>query len=226
MNILAIETSLQPGSVAILQNDQILEEIQLGEDQRTTQSLIPAIKSLLSNHGIAPSGVDLIAVSEGPGSFTGLRIGMTVAKTFAYVTKAATIAVNTMDVIAHRVPESPKECYVVMDAQRKQLFVANYRDDGNGLRQTTEVSIESVTPWIKTLPANAIVTGPGLERVAKQLRGDIQIVESQFWTPTASNLGHVARGACATNKSKEHWKLVPNYYRKSAAEEKADQTAI
>src|SRR5258707_1343424 len=124
MKILALETSGTAGSVAALEGEQLLKTAALDPVQRTARTLAPAIRDLLKQVGWRPADVQLVAVTAGPGSFTGLRLGVTTAKTFAYAVGCQVLGVNTLEVIAS---QSPPECSlleVVLDAQRQQLFAA------------------------------------------------------------------------------------------------------
>src|SRR5688572_10548194 len=99
MRIIAIETSGRHGSLAVLSGgaeDALLQcEAVLGGDQRTAQSLAPALRDLLAEVKWPPPSIGLVAVVVGPGSFTGLRIGVTTAKAFAYAVGAEIVGVNT-----------------------------------------------------------------------------------------------------------------------------------
>src|SRR5262245_21398293 len=132
MRTIAIETSGRVGSVAALKCEgdraDILGEIILGEDQRTAQRLAPAIRELLSDVSWSPADVELVAVAVGPGSFTGLRIGVTAAKSFAYAVGAQIVGVNTLAVLAAQAPPSAAPLWTVMDAQRRELFAARFTD--------------------------------------------------------------------------------------------------
>ncbi|HEX5471854.1 MAG TPA: tRNA (adenosine(37)-N6)-threonylcarbamoyltransferase complex dimerization subunit type 1 TsaB, partial [Lacipirellulaceae bacterium] len=98
--ILAIETSGRHGSVATLGGEvgeaRLVGQLALTGDQRTAQSLAPAMQQLLAAAQWTPESLDLVAVTVGPGSFTGLRIGVTTAKAFAYAVGADIIRVNTL----------------------------------------------------------------------------------------------------------------------------------
>src|SRR5262245_32191202 len=107
--IVAIETSGQHGSVAVLCGEEkgearLVREIVLSDQQRTAQSLAPALNKLLQTAGWEPSTVSLVAVLTGPGSFTGLRIGVTTAKTLAYAWGADVVGINTLEAIAEQAP--------------------------------------------------------------------------------------------------------------------------
>ncbi|MEX0712672.1 MAG: tRNA (adenosine(37)-N6)-threonylcarbamoyltransferase complex dimerization subunit type 1 TsaB, partial [Pirellulales bacterium] len=92
MRILALETSGKSGSVAVLRGDVLLAEEPLEPSQRSAQSLAPAMRQLLEAVAWTPRDVQLVAVTLGPGSFTGLRVGVTTAKTFAYAVGAVVVA--------------------------------------------------------------------------------------------------------------------------------------
>ena len=104
MRILALETSLQGGSIALLEADQLAWQTDLPTDKRTAQTLVPAIREALENLGWSSRDVELVAVASGPGSFTGLRIGVTTAKVFAYAAGSQIIDLNTLEVIAAQCP--------------------------------------------------------------------------------------------------------------------------
>src|SRR5438876_1121982 len=126
MKTLAIETSGKAGSVAALVGGRLLREIRLPADQRSAKSLAPAMAELFSATGWGPREVRLVAVAVGPGSFTGLRIGVTTAKVFAYLTRAEVVGVNTLEVIAAQAPADIGRLSVVLGAERQQLFASDF----------------------------------------------------------------------------------------------------
>jgi tRNA threonylcarbamoyladenosine biosynthesis protein TsaB len=156
MRILAIETTDQAGSVALLDGPQVVVEIRLPASQRSAQSLSPAIGELLRSAAWRPADVGLVAVAIGPGSFTGLRVGVTTAKTFAYAVGCALVGVPTLEAIAAQATadefsplpaageapvcrqlvepgmrgsgaENVCQIIAVLDAGRQQVFSARYR---------------------------------------------------------------------------------------------------
>src|SRR5271163_2151267 len=95
--ILALETSELTGSVAAAADGNVLAELQLDPQQRSAQSLAPAIRALLAQVGWQPADIDLLAVTIGPGSFTGLRVGVATAKVFAYACGAEVLGISTLE---------------------------------------------------------------------------------------------------------------------------------
>lgn len=229
MRILALETSGRHGSIAALEGFEsgpnLLHEIALQGNQRTAQSLIPALRELLAQVHWPAKSVELLAVTVGPGSFTGLRIGVTTAKTFAYAVGAQVIGVNTLAVLAgqvqHFAPEPTGLLWAILDAQRQELFVSRFKLDSDS-RYTidTETSILSQEGWLEKLQPGDAVIGPPLKTLASQLPADVVKLPEAIWQPMASAVGRVAWRAFQTGHRDDVWKLSPHYFRASAAEEK------
>ncbi|HVC94200.1 MAG TPA: tRNA (adenosine(37)-N6)-threonylcarbamoyltransferase complex dimerization subunit type 1 TsaB [Pirellulales bacterium] len=222
--ILALETSGMSGSVAALAGDTLLGELALNPDQRSARSLAPAIRDLLFQCGWQAGDVELLAVTVGPGSFTGLRVGVTTAKTFAYAVGAKAIGLNTLSVVASQVPgDVPGEMLAVaMDAQRSELFAATFRRGAAGsMESISEAAIVNRDDWLASLPVGCLVSGPALSKLAEGVPAGRTCVASAFWYPTAAAVGRLAAVRFANGESDDALRLVPIYMRRSAAEEKA-----
>lgn len=233
MKALALETSDRIGSLAVLtaSGDTVSTELtsSLPADQRSAQSLLPSIKSLLERAGWKAADLDLIAVSTGPGSFTGLRIGVTAAKTLAYATGAELVEVHTLAAMASGVPNSWKRLWTVIDAQRRELFVAKFcmNDDEQSLpSEIPETRILAVESWLEELSSEDWVCGLPLKNLANQLPAGVKVADQACWQPTAEQVGQLGVAAYQAGRTVDAVQLVPHYYRKSAAEEKADAKAL
>jgi tRNA threonylcarbamoyladenosine biosynthesis protein TsaB len=231
--ILAFDTSGFAGSLALLDGARILAEAPLDPKRRSAQTLAPAIAELLGSAGIEPAQIRLVATTVGPGSFTGLRVGVTTAKTFAYVVGAEVMAVSTLEVIAHSVPadflgtflgEQPRKIEVVIDAQRKEFFLGRFRAeagrDADDLPRMDADGIVSIQEWVAALEPGTIVTGPGLARVESQLPADVVVVPAGHREPKAAVVGRLAWRDYQAGRRDDLWKLAPLYLRPSYAEEK------
>src|SRR5262245_22615939 len=126
MLTLAIETSSPRGSLALVEGDQVLKERSLEFEQRHGQALVPDIRSLLPAAGRSLHDLSLIAVSVGPGSFTGLRVGVVCAKALAYALECPVVGVDTLRAIACNCPVDVATVQVISDAQRGDVFVGRY----------------------------------------------------------------------------------------------------
>lgn len=237
MQILALETTERVGSLALLESTQVVAERQLPADQRTAATFAIAMKGLLAEVDWQPDDLDLVAVCEGPGSFTGLRIGITAAKTLAYATGADVVAVNTLEVIALGSGLDSSRLWTVMDAFRGQVFAALFEVTGFGsaaasvvgdsakvnLAPLAETQILEVDDWLAQLTTGDTVTGPMLGKLQDRIPAGVDICDPARWTPTAAHLGRWAWRQYQAGQRDDLWQLVPNYFRKSAAEEVFDK---
>ncbi|HKD36973.1 MAG TPA: tRNA (adenosine(37)-N6)-threonylcarbamoyltransferase complex dimerization subunit type 1 TsaB [Pirellulales bacterium] len=220
MKILAIETSGQAGSVAVLEGGFVLRERLLPPTERSATTLTPAIRDILAEVEWNTSDVRLIAVTIGPGSFTGLRVGVTTAKTLAYALSAEVIGVGTLDVIAAQSGAVAGPISVCLDAQRQQVFVCEFLHGAAGLRAVGPPAILDNDAWIAGLKAGMAVTGPALEKLASQIPSNPIVVHTDRWSPKAATVGQVGWGRYQAGQRDDLRQLVPLYFRLSAAEEK------
>lgn len=219
--ILALETSSTTGSVAALVDGHLLTEIALGREKRSAQTLAPAIRELLQSVGWRPEDVDLVAAGIGPGSFTGLRLGVTTAKVFAYAVKAEVLGIDTLETIANQVPAGVQRVMAIIDAQRGDgVARAFVRDPAGWLVPQGPPRLVSLRSLVEQLPAEAVLSGPVLERLAGELPSGLKTAEPECWHPRASTVGRLAAHKYAAGLRHDLWTLVPHYARPSAAEEK------
>ncbi|QDU27791.1 tRNA threonylcarbamoyladenosine biosynthesis protein TsaB [Anatilimnocola aggregata] len=221
---LALETVATAGSVALLQGTEVVAEQQLPADSRSARTLATAINQLWQGAGKPP--IHLVAVASGPGSFTGLRVGITTAKTLAFAWGARLIGVNTLTAIAFQAKTEDLALHVVLDAQRKELFLATLQrvtPQAQWERQGTDI-IVTATDWLQSLTANPVssvaVSGPALNKLRESLPAGTSVVDPQHWHPQAATIGLLALQAFAANQPDELWTLAPHYMRVSYAEEK------
>jgi tRNA threonylcarbamoyladenosine biosynthesis protein TsaB len=229
MRILALETSAMAGSVAVLENDAPLAEIELDPSRRTAQTLAPAVHQILQQVQWQPENVELVAVTSGPGSFTGLRMGVATAKTFAYATRAAIVGVNTLAVIARgipveKTPASGALLWVVMNAEREQLFAASFQFVDSNWRESQATHIVDQKLWLSRVSPGSLVAGPGLKGLVAQLPAGVIVVPESCWNPRAADVGREGLQAFRAGRQSDCWSLLPNYFRESAAVERSRQS--
>lgn len=229
MLVLAIETSALAGSVALLAGRRLVTQVVLPADRRSAQSLAPAIDQLLRTARVKPAELGLVATTIGPGSFTGLRVGATTAKTLAYAVGCQCLGVDTLEVIALQTasaqaveqPTADQELQVVLDAQRKELFLARFRLTAGEAVRLGENTIVPASEWLASLASGTRVSGPGLARLLDKLPAGVLVAPAEFREPTAATVGQLAHRDHQLGRRDDLWKLMPQYLRPSAAEEKA-----
>ncbi len=227
MNILALETSGKSGSVAALTAGHLVSERLLPSDRRSAQSLAPALDDCLAEAGWKPSAVELVVVTTGPGSFTGLRVGVTSAKIFAYVAGCQVLGVDTLQVMAGQLGPGITDICSVIDAQRQQVFAAWFRTRDDGRVSTLQpTSIIGHDQWLAELAPSTLLTGTGLAasrgKLVDRLPAGVQVADRSLWSPRAAAVGRLGWLDYQDGRRDDIWNLLPNYFRKSAAEEKRD----
>jgi tRNA threonylcarbamoyladenosine biosynthesis protein TsaB len=224
LRILALETTGLSGSVAALTGGTVIAQSDLAAGKRSAQSLAPGIADLFKQVGWKPTDVQLIAVTVGPGSFTGLRVGVTTAKTLAYATGAAVLGVDTLAVIAAQSPAEVDQVWATFDAQRSELFVAQLQrtEAGNPLawQSAGPPKIVDGATWIAERAAGETISGPGLSRWRDKIRAGVNVVPEANWQPQATTVGQLAWQQYQAGQRQDLWGLSPVYLRASAAEEK------
>src|SRR5438552_18804288 len=139
---LAIETSGRIGSIALSQGSTILTEEQFEHGLQNAAKILPIIDRMCRAQNWSAKDLQELYVSIGPGSFTGLRIGVTLCKTIAFATGAKIVAVPSVRVLAENAPPEAQELIIVLDAKREQIFTARFHRDGDD------------APWAEAEPAH------------------------------------------------------------------------
>lgn len=231
MRILALETSGRHGSIAVLKShggtSTVLLASELPAGERSARSLLPNVLQALHDQGWQPADVELVAVTTGPGSFTGLRIGVVAAKTLAYALGAKLVGVHTLAAMAESAFHAsdnprPKRLWAILDAQRQELFAARFDGDQPAVDQaepTTDVL--RIEDWLARLGAGDAVVGPPLAKLGDRLPVGVSLLPEQLWRPSAAAAGRLGFDLFQRGVNVPPLELVPHYYRKSAAEEKA-----
>jgi tRNA threonylcarbamoyladenosine biosynthesis protein TsaB len=223
MRLLAIETTGLAGSVAAIDDRNLLAELDLPQDQGSSRSLAPALQRLLAAVGWKPRDVEVVGVVVGPGSFTGLRVGVTAAKTFAYAVGAQVVAIDTLEVIAAAAPTGIIRLSVAVDAQRGQVVATDFARATDGwLHPAAPARLLDVEAWWAGLPPGSLVAGPVLRQLAERLPSHLVLLDPEYWFPRAAAAGRLATRLYAAGQRDDLWNLVPRYSRRSTAEEKWD----
>ena len=217
---LAMETSGLSASVAVLDGERLLAVGETGPQVRTAAGLAPLVRDVLGRADVRLGNVKLISLPVGPGSFTGLRVGVTTAKTLAYALGCEVLGLDTLEVIAAQAPDEVRNLWAVVDAQRQQLFVRRYEKSDTRWAASGVATIVDNDEFLSSLTARDVVTGPGLKRVVAQVPAGVAMIDESLWPPQAETVGRLAYAKFQAGERSDLWQLVPEYFRPSAAEEK------
>lgn len=222
MRIIGIETSGREGTLALRENGRLLEVRDLAaEGRRHAQTLVAELVELLTRHGHSLADCTAVGVSVGPGSFTGLRVGVVCARTLAYATGCRLAGVDTFAAVAEGSPADVDRVLVVADAQRSQLFVGEYvRNDQQQWQRDGAIRIVDAEVWCAERASDDCVSGPVPPRRVSQLADRCRLLPESVRYPDAASVALLAERILADGGGDDLWTLAPFYFRKSAAEEK------
>jgi tRNA threonylcarbamoyladenosine biosynthesis protein TsaB len=225
MLILGIETSGLRGGIAVCRDGVCLADAALeNAPRRHAQTLVTQIQATLEPLGVRIADLEAVAVSIGPGSFTGLRVGVVCGKTLAYAIGCRLAAVDTLEAIAANSPADLSVVHVIADAQRGDLFVGTYQrsSEGDWIRKDPP-TIVLAREWVAALQAGDVVSGPGLAAVDRSpASATWRSLPESAWTPSARTVAQIGARQIARGLLADCATLEPFYLRRSAAEERAD----
>lgn len=227
MIVLGIDTSSDVASVAVVSDDKLIAEYTLNFKKTHSERLMPMIDAMLSDCGVELSAVDAFAVSIGPGSFTGLRIGIATAKGLAQACNKPVIPVCTLEGMAYNLPMCEHLIVPIMDARRQQVYTATYIWDEDGFREVEEPRAVSIDECISDCGnfVEVVFVGDGVP-VYKDYILDKMGDKAKF-APAGNNLQRAASVAALAianaDRAKTCHEIVPVYIRKSQAEREYDE---
>ncbi|HEX4055427.1 MAG TPA: tRNA (adenosine(37)-N6)-threonylcarbamoyltransferase complex dimerization subunit type 1 TsaB [Tepidisphaeraceae bacterium] len=222
---LAIETSGRIGSVALAEDGKTLLDETFPHGLQHAARIVPALDHLCKQLKWTSSDIKEIYVSAGPGSFTGLRIGITLAKTLALVTGAALVAVPSVSVLAENAPPGAKNIVIVLDAKRDQVFTASFVRTGQEWIPVEPAQLSSLAEILSKTPRPVHLIGEGIPYHRKFIpAGDaeIHIADEPLWRARASAVATLGWRMARAGQFTDAMSLCPIYIRRPEAEEKLD----
>jgi tRNA threonylcarbamoyladenosine biosynthesis protein TsaB len=215
--LLGIETATDVCSVALFDEETLLVETSVFVPRSHAARLAPLIQEALAHAGRSPADLDAIAVSAGPGSFTGLRIGASTAKGLAVAADARLVAVPTLDALAQAAwpPPDSSPVLVTLPSRRDEVYGALYRPDVAGLvhtRETEALALAEIKDWLP--PDDTIrLVGPGTPRVieAAERAGLSRTFEGLDATPSATRVARLGQQRLAAGATENVAAWEPFY---------------
>jgi len=223
--LLIIETSGRAGLVALARGDAVVARSRLDEVRRHARDLAPAVSELLRGQGWKARDLQGVIVSLGPGSYTGLRVGIISAKVLCYAVGCPLLGVETFAAIAAQAPAAVARLDVLADAQQDKVYVQPFERSAEGEWQpTAPLSIRSVDDWLAGRAPDAWASGPGIDAHGHRLPPGLNLVEPGLRTPRAESLLRLGQeryraGGASEGGGRDVWTAEPIYLRPSAAEE-------
>ena len=221
MRTIAIETSSDVGSVACVQDARPLRERVFRKGLTRGKDIIVELAECLREVGWDRHDIELIAVSIGPGSYTGLRVGIAAAKGLTYALRVPVIGVCSLDAIAENGPRTADHVAVVLDARREQVYAAYYVNVGFSFFREDGPLLVDPAEFARRLPSPVYVMGDGLNKYRQQYTAaGMEILPEVQWHPKAMNLGLLGEKMYLIGERTDPAALAPLYLRVPEAEEK------
>ena len=224
MSILAIDTSTQVSSVAVVSDGKLAAELTMQAKLTHSETLLPHIEEVLGMANQKKEELEGIAVSLGPGSFTGLRIGLATAKAMAYALQLPIVGVPTLRALAWHFPVEGFQLLPMIDAQKGNVYVERYMWEHGKLLKKTEVQVlpvEEVVRRTEELPGTVVLMG---DVISKRIEGKqtlpmhVMLAPLHLRMPRAANVALCGLELLKEGKTGNVMDMEPVYIRRSEAE--------
>lgn len=230
ISILSVETAAGVASAAVTVGEKLVCEAVVNNKKTHSQTLLPIIDKVLAQAEMRLEDIDVIAVSEGPGSFTGLRIGISTVKGLAHALSKPVIGVSSLVAMAYNLPFCEYIISPIMDARRSQVYNAIYEWKNRELEEIKApraISVEELCSELSASDKKTVFVGDGVPAyrdVIEELLGDKAV-----FAPSCANMQRASALAPAAarlfdeGKTMTCYELKPVYLRKSQAEREAEE---
>lgn len=220
MLVIAIETSGNIGSVAVSRDAEPVDERLFEKGLRHGTDLIPSIDEVFSKHALDRADVGLIAMSTGPGSYTGLRVGIAAAKGLSFALDAALVGVPAPDAMVRNLPPEG-EAWVLIDARREHLYLSEYRAKNGHWRNASDHRVLPIAEVASHLREDVTLLGDGVPVLRKSLddKSKLRTAPEDAWIPRAQFIAHLGFQRWQAEHVDERLTVEPLYLRLSEAEE-------
>ncbi len=225
--ILAFDTATDQLTAALGTSERIEARYHEPAPRAHLGRLLPVIDSLFTEAGRDRRDIDAIAVGIGPGSFTGLRIGVSTAQGLAQSLDKPLLGISTLDIVARQVADgrdgasSGSRIFPISDAKRREVYTAEFDGNGKRLADYRALYPTDLARELEKLGANAVLAGDGLERYPNELAiaDEAEYAPQTQWVPNASVLIKLAEERISTEEVGAYFRVLPIYIRLSDAEE-------
>lgn len=223
MLTLAIDTATATVGVAVGRDGVVLAEVVVDAARRHAEALAPAIEAAVEQAGVVLRELDFLSVGVGPGLFTGLRVGVTTARTIAQVLAVPVVGVPSLDLLAHPWCAEGRVIVALIDARRREVYVARYRGTAAGLERTSAYAVEPPDEVAAELAArgeSVLLVGDGARAYADAFAAvdQLAVPGAADAAPSAAALVELATVQFARGEHQRPDQVQPLYLRQSDAE--------
>lgn len=223
MKILGLDTSTMMATCAVIDEGEVLGEYSINQDMGHAENLVPMIEDMMKNISLKIEDIDLFAVTIGPGSFTGLRIGVATMKAFAHLYNKPIIGINTLEALAYNLGFEATRVPMI-DARRNRVYTGIYSLENDKLVEKMKVDAVDIDELIEILKdeGDIVINGNGAllykDKLKEALGENIRFAKLNQNSPRAVSVAELAREKYKEGKVDDAFTLAPDYLRKSQAE--------
>ncbi|MCG8482396.1 MAG: tRNA (adenosine(37)-N6)-threonylcarbamoyltransferase complex dimerization subunit type 1 TsaB [Clostridia bacterium] len=224
MLILAIDTTSQAASIALINEERLIGEYTSNAKMTHLQKLMPMVEELLNKCDLSIDDIQGIAVSEGPGSFTGIRIGVSAARALAQAQDIPVVCVPTLKAMAYNLPYYSGIICPILDARRQQVYGSAYQWENHDCREVIHPSAYFIEELLEKLREyeDIVFLGDGVlpykEQIVNVLGEKANFAPSYNKYQKASSVGQLGLELFENEEQQAYYEVKPNYQRKSEAE--------
>lgn len=224
MIALFIDTATPQGSLALYRNGELLDSIRFGEQMNHLKTLHPSIKKMLERSGLSIKETGLYGVDTGPGSFTGIRIGVSAARTLCQLGGTRIFSAVSLDILCCKARSFGGLLVPVLDAKKNSLYTAVYSWEKKGLKRRSpyyDIRPEKLLEMLEERPDDGrtvLFLGDGQKEhheILKRLKRKKEFTDSSFFYPEAKDIFFLMKGK---RPSRNYESIRPFYLRRSDAE--------
>ena len=227
MYTLGIDTSSRTCSIALLKEDCLLIEMTLGDTHSHSRKLLSLIHYALERAALEIDQIDCFAVALGPGSFTGLRIGISTLKGLCMATQKPIVGVSSLEALSYSVPNNPALICPLLDARKKQVYTSLFRYREKKLVRLIEDMVLYPEELIKRINERVIFLGDGVDvyrDLIEEKIGDLALFLPRFFNqPRAASVAGIGMMKHSLGEALDPRDLKPTYIRRSEAEIKWEE---
>lgn len=215
MRVLGVDTSTKVLSVAIIEDRDIIANLSCTLEKGHSSGLVPMIEEILKTSSLSLNQIDGFAVGVGPGSFTGLRVGVTTMKTLAFAVDKPIKGISSLDTIAYNGAGISSLICPIVDAKRNQVYSALYRWEGKVLKRLSNYLLTPVGKLLKKIKGEVLFLGDAIElykeEIIKLKKDAAKFAPKISWFPQASRIAFLGLEAFKRSRRDDPYTLVPMY---------------
>ncbi len=216
---LAIETSGRSGSVSLGKSDVLIDSADLPHKRRHNVELLPTIDTLCKKHDVTPNNIAQVYVSLGPGSFTGLRVGITTAKMLALAGNVELFGIATLDVLAENAPPDTQHVAVCLNLKHDTVHSAVYQRDGDTGSAIIKPQLRTMPELLQECPRPLHIIGDPLPTIPDEHAQGVTVLDPSYAVGQSKAVWQLGRRAAKTRKPDDPMTLAPLYIREPEAVE-------